>query len=85
MDIKDLFNLDKIFGKKLVTVAYYVLTAVIVLAAMLSILSGIAQVFSSPFMAMLRILLTIPTSVVAFIILRVICEALVVFFEKNKD
>lgn len=84
MDFKNLFNLDEIFGKKLLTIVYYSLTIMIAIAMTISILSGIIQIFSVPFWAMLRIMITIPLGVVAFLILRVICEVIAVFFEKNQ-
>ena len=85
MDFKNLFNLDEIYGKKLVTIVYYALSAVIAAMAVISLLSGILQIFTAPFIATMRIMLTIPFAVVAFLVLRVICEVITVFFEKNQD
>ena len=84
MDFKNLFNFDEIYGKKLLTIAYYALAIIIAIFMTLSILTGIIQIFSAPFTAMLRVMITIPLGVVAFLILRVICEVIAVFFDKNQ-
>ena len=84
MDFKHLFNFDEIYGKKLLTIAYYSLTAIICLMMLVSFLIGISQIFTTPIIAMVRIAFTIPFGVVAFIILRVICEVIAVYFDKNQ-
>ena len=83
MDFKNLFNFDEIYGKKLVTIVYYALSAVIAVMAVISLLSGILQIFIAPFAATVQIMITIPLAVVAFLVLRIICEVITVFFEKN--
>ena len=43
-DFKALLNFDTIYGKKLVTIVYYVMTAVILVNVLVSFISGIISV-----------------------------------------
>lgn len=81
-DFKALLNFDTIYGKKLVTIVYYVMTAVILVNVLVSFISGIISVAGgSVFTGLGEILFCIPLAIVYFLVLRVVCELVNAIFE----
>ena len=81
-DFKALLNFDTIYGKKLVTIVYYVMTAVILVNVLVSFISGIISVAGGHvFIGLGEILFCIPLAIVYFLVLRVVCELVNAIFE----
>ncbi len=81
-DFKALLNFETTYGKKLVTVVYYVMTAVILINVLVSFISGIVNVADGyVFVGLGEILFCLPLAVVYFLILRVVCELVNAIFE----
>ena len=81
-DFKALLSLETSYGKKLVTVVYYVMTAVILVNVLVSFISGIVSVAGGNVFAGLgKILFCLPLAIVYFLILRVACELINAIFE----
>ena len=81
-DFKSLLSLETTYGKKLVTVAYYVLVVAIVINAAVSFIAGIGMVATGNILAGLgNIIFCVPLAVVYFIVLRVVCELVNAVFE----
>ena len=81
-DFKALLSLEPSYGKKLVTVVYYVMTAVILVNVLVSFISGIVSVAGgSVFAGLGEILFCLPLAIVYFLILRVACELINAIFE----
>ena len=81
-DFKSLISLENVFGKKLVTVIYYVMIAVIAINAVVSFIAGIGMVATGSILAGLgNILFCVPLAVVYLLVLRLACELANTFFE----
>lgn len=81
-DFKALLNLENLYGRKLVTIVYYVMTGVILVNAFLSFIGGIASVATGNILSGLaNIVFCLPLAVVYFLILRVLCELVNTIFE----
>lgn len=81
-DFKALLSLETTYGKKLVTIVYYVMTVVILVNVIVSFISGIVSVAGGHvFTGLGEILFCLPLAVVYFLILRVICELVNAIFE----
>ncbi|MBR2861024.1 MAG: DUF4282 domain-containing protein [Clostridia bacterium] len=81
-DFKSLLSLETAYGRKLVTVAYYVLTVAILINAIVSFIAGISMVATGSVLAGLgNIIFCVPLAVVYFIVLRVVCELVNAVFE----
>ncbi|MBE7092488.1 MAG: DUF4282 domain-containing protein [Clostridiales bacterium] len=81
-DFKSLINLDTTYGKKLVTIVYYLMTVVIVVNTVVSFIAGIASIANGFIINGLgNILFCVPLAIVYFLILRVVCELVNAIFE----
>ena len=81
-DFKALLNLEQTYGKKLVTIFYYVMTAAIAVNALLNFIGGIANVANGLVLSgLIDIVFCLPLAVIYFIILRVVCELVNTIFE----
>ena len=81
-DFKSLINLETTYGKKLVTIAYYVLTGVIAINVLVSFIEGVVAIADGLVVAgLFQVLFCAPLAVVYFIILRVACELVNAIFE----
>lgn len=81
-DFKALLNLENPYGRKLVTIVYYVMTGVILVNAFLSFIGGIASVATGNILSGLaNIVFCLPLAIVYFLILRVVCELINAIFE----
>ena len=81
-DFKALLNLEQTYGKKLVTIVYYVMTAAIAVNALLNFIGGIANVAKGLVLSgLIDIVFCLPLAVIYFIILRVVCELVNTIFE----
>ena len=81
-DFKALLNFDTTYGKKLVTIVYYVMTAVILVNVLVSFISGIVSVAGGyVFSGLGKILFCLPLAIVYFLVLRVVCELVNAIFE----
>ncbi len=81
-DFKALLNLENTYGRKLVTIVYYVMTGVIAVNAFLSFIGGIASVATGEILSGLtNIIFCLPLAIVYFLILRVVCEFINTIFE----
>lgn len=81
-DFKALLNLEQTYGKKLVTIVYYVMTAVIAVNTLIDFIGGIANVAKGFVLSgMVDIVFCLPLAIVYFIILRVVCELVNAIFE----
>lgn len=81
-DFKALLNLENPYGRKLVTIVYYVMTGVIAVNAFISFIGGIASVATGNILSGLAsIVFCLPLAIVYFLILRVICELVNTIFE----
>lgn len=83
ISFKDLFNLDKIHGKKLVLVLYYLGFAAIVVNMIVSFIYGIVLLFTPAqvWAGLGRVLFSMPLAVVYFVVLRVVCELISALFD----
>ena len=81
-DFKSLLNLENSYGRKLVTIVYYVMTGVIAINAFLSFIGGIASVATGNILnGLINIIFCIPLAIVYFLVLRVVCELINAIFE----
>ena len=81
-DFKALLNLEQTYGKKLVTIFYYVMTVAIAVNALLNFIGGIANVANGLVLSgLIDIVFCLPLAVIYFIILRVVCELVNTIFE----
>lgn len=81
-DFNELLNLDKIIGKKLVTVYYYLGIIASAVGTVVMFISGIASVAGGNILPGLgKILFCIPVGVFALVAHRIICELIVTFYE----
>mgnify|MGYP003501819135 CR=1 FL=1 len=76
-DVKKLLNLDAPYGKQLVTIIYYVMTAVIIVNSVVSFFAGIVSIAGGKILAGLgNIIFCLPLAIVYFLILRLVCEVI---------
>lgn len=81
-DFKSLLTLENTYGKKLVTIVYYVMAVVIAVNVVVSFISGIGNIASGSIMLGLgKILFCVPLAVVYLLILRLVCELVNAIFE----
>lgn len=81
-DFKALLNLENPYGRKLVTIVYYVMTGAIAINAFLNFIGGIANVATGNVLAgLIDIIFCLPLALVYFLILRVVCELINAIFE----
>ncbi len=81
-DFKALLNLEQSYGRKLVTIVYYVMTAAIAVNTLLDFIGGIANVARGYVLnGLVEIIFCLPLAVVYFLILRVVCELVNTIFE----
>ncbi len=80
--LKSLFSLDNSYGKKLVTITYYVMLAAIAVNAAASFIGGIACVASGAVLSGIgKILFCVPLAFVYVVILRLLCEVINAIFD----
>lgn len=80
---ESLFHFDKIFGKKLLLIVYYAVTAAIGVNAVVSFINGIVYLFvGNPLEGLWKIIFCIPLAIINFLILRLVCEIISLFFDK---
>ncbi len=76
-DFKSLFSLETTYGKKLVTAVYYIMTATIVINAIVTFIAGIANIATGSVLGGLgQIIFCLPLAVVYFVLLRLGCEVI---------
>ena len=81
-DFKALLNLENPYGRKLVTIVYYVMTGAIAINAFLNFIGGIANVATGNVLAgLIDIIFCLPLALVYFLILRVVCKLINAIFE----
>lgn len=81
-DFKSLLTLENTYGKKLVTIVYYVMAVVIAVNVVVSFISGIGNIASGLIMVGLgKILFCVPLAVVYLLVLRLVCELVNAIFE----
>ena len=81
-DFKALLNLENPYGRKLVTIVYYVMTGAIAINAFLTFIGGIASVATGNVLTgLIDIIFCLPLALVYFLILRVVCELINAIFE----
>lgn len=81
-DFKSLLNLETTYGKKLVTIVYYVMAIVIAVNVIVSFISGIGNIAGGMIMLGLgKILFCVPLAVVYVLILRLVCELINTIFD----
>jgi len=89
INLKDLFKLDNIMGKKLVLILYYFLAVAIVINLIASFIGGIVYlVQGSVLIGLGGVLFSLPLALLYFIIARVACELVSALFDlcgKNGD
>ncbi len=74
-DFKNLMNLENPYGKKLVTILYYVMTVVIAVNSVVSFFAGIVSIAAGNILLGLgNIIFCVPLAIVYFLILRLVCE-----------
>ncbi len=73
--VRSLFSFENTYGKKLVTVTYYIMLAAIAVNAVVSFIAGIVYVASGEVLGGLgKILFCVPLAFVYAVILRLLCE-----------
>ena len=81
-DLKSLLSLEQTYGKKLVTVVYYVMAVVIAVNAVVTFIGGIVDVASAQiFSGLGKILFCLPLAAVYLLLLRLGCELVNAVFE----
>ena len=81
-DFKSLLNLEKSYGRKLVTIVYYAMAIVIAVNMIVSFIAGIANVATGAVMTGLgQIIFCVPLAIVYLLILRLACELVNAIFE----
>lgn len=81
-DFKSLLNFDKIYGRKLVTIVYYIMAGVIAINVFVSFVSGIVNVADGMiFEGIEKIVFCLPLAVVYLFVLRLVCELISTIFE----
>ncbi len=81
-DFKSLLTLENTYGKKLVTVVYYVMAIVIAVNVVVSFILGIGNIAGGEIMIGLgQILFCVPLAVVYLLILRLVCELVNAIFD----
>lgn len=81
-DLKSLLSLEQTYGKKLVTVVYYVMAVVIAVHAVVTFIGGIVDIASaSIFSGLGKILFCLPLAAVYLLLLRLGCELVNAVFE----
>lgn len=81
-DFKSLLSFEKNYGKKLVSVVYYVMAIVIAVNVVVSFISGIVNVATGAVMAGLgQIIFCVPLAIAYLLVLRLICELLNAIFD----
>ena len=81
-DFKSLLSLENRYGKKLVTVVYYVMAIVIAVNVLASFISGIVNVADGFILAGLgKIIFCLRLAVVYLLVLRLVCELINAIFD----
>lgn len=82
IDLKSLLTLEQTYGKKLVTVVYYVMAIVIAVNVVVTFIGGIVDVASTNiFTGLGKILFCLPLGAVYLLLLRLGCELVNAIFE----
>ena len=81
-DFKSLLTLENTYGKKLVTVVYYVMAAVIAVNVLVSFIAGVANVAGGNVIYGLgQIVFCLPLALVYLLLLRLACELVNAIFD----
>ena len=82
-DWKTLLSFDVHYGKKIVTLLYYVMIVLISVNTLCSFIRGILNVCGGEvFNGLCGILFCLPLTVVYLLVLRLVCEMLDLFFDR---
>lgn len=83
-DVKDLFRWDQFITPLIIKVFYMLAVALVVLAGLSSILTGLTMMAISPFGGFLMILMSLVGTVVAVLTVRIACEFVLITFRINE-
>ncbi len=81
-DFKSLLSLENRYGKKLVSIVYYVMAIVIAVNVLVTFVSGVVNIADGfVFAGIGQIIFCLPLAVVYLLVLRLVCELINAIFE----
>lgn len=81
-DFKSLLSLENRYGKKLVSIVYYVMAIVIAINVLVTFVSGVANLANGFVLSGLgQIIFCLPLAVVYLLVLRLVCELVNAIFD----